>query len=147
MLAKLAQRIGISALVTHGNRVIAVVDGRAGFPSRISNHRYVFERSPGDAGDCSTDSLVFDGDPDAAKDWLKFLLASIPRTQLVEEEEDYLHFECTSLLFRFVDDLEFWLDRRALTIHFCSTARNGRFDFGAQRRRFMAIRRLFEGDC
>jgi len=42
-----------------------------------------------------------------AKEALKEIIRSLPRTKLVEEDESYLHYEFTSLLIRFVDDLSF----------------------------------------
>ena len=43
----------------------------------------------------------------------------------VEEDESYLHYEFTSLLLRFVDDVEFLFDDETKTIHFRSASRTG----------------------
>ena len=80
-----------------------------------------------------------------AKEALKAIVRSLPRTKLVEEDEIYLHFEFTSLLLRFVDDVEFLFDDEAKTIHFRSASRTGRSDFGVNRRRMEDIRKLIEG--
>jgi uncharacterized protein (DUF1499 family) len=80
-----------------------------------------------------------------AKEALKTIVRSLPRTKLVQEDETYLHFEFTSLLFRFVDDVEFLFDDEAKTIHFRSASRTGRSDFGVNRRRMEDIRKLIEG--
>ncbi|MCP9464314.1 MAG: DUF1499 domain-containing protein [Nitrospira sp.] len=80
-----------------------------------------------------------------AKAMLKAALDSLPRTRLVEEDDIYLHYEVTSLLFRFVDDVEFLFDEQAKTIHFRSASRVGYGDFGVNRRRMEEIRRLTEG--
>lgn len=80
-----------------------------------------------------------------AKEALKAIVRSLPRTKLVEEDETYLHFEFTSLLLRFVDDVEFLLDDEAKTIHFRSASRTGHSDFGVNRRRMEDIRELSEG--
>ena len=45
-----------------------------------------------------------------AKEVLKTTIAGLPRTKLIEEDETYLHYEFTSLLLRFVDDVEFLFD-------------------------------------
>lgn len=79
-----------------------------------------------------------------AKEALKAVIQSLPRTKLVEEDETYLHFEFTSLLFRFVDDVEFLLDDEAKTIHFRSASRTGYGDLGVNRRRMEDIRKLIE---
>jgi uncharacterized protein (DUF1499 family) len=87
--------------------------------------------------------LAFVGDADAAMARLKAVLAARRRTRLVVDEADYLHAECTSLIFRFVDDLEFGLDRPGQKIHVRSASRTGKYDLGVNRRRVEAIRRAF----
>ena len=80
-----------------------------------------------------------------AKEALKEIVRSLPRTRLVEGNETYLHYEFTSLLLRFVDDVEFLFDDEAKTIHFRSASRIGHSDFGVNRRRMEEIRKLVEG--
>lgn len=81
-----------------------------------------------------------------AKEALKAAIRALPRAKLVEENESYLHYEITSLLFRFVDDVEFVLDDEGKTIHFRSASRTGYGDFGVNRRRMEVIRSLLPGD-
>ena len=80
-----------------------------------------------------------------AKEALKEAIRSLPRTKLVEEDEAYLHYEFTSLLFRFVDDVEFIFDEVTKTLHFRSASRIGYGDLGANRTRMEEIRRLVDG--
>lgn len=80
-----------------------------------------------------------------AKEALKAALATLPRTKLVEEDDSYIHFECTSLLFRFVDDVEFLFDDETKTVHFRSASRTGYGDLGVNRRRMEEIRSLIDG--
>lgn len=80
-----------------------------------------------------------------AKEALKEVVRSIPRTKLVEEDETYLHYEFTSLLLRFVDDVEFLFDDETKTIHFRSASRTGYGDLSVNRRRMEDIRKLIEG--
>jgi uncharacterized protein (DUF1499 family) len=77
-----------------------------------------------------------------AKEALKEVIRSLPRTKLVEEEESYLHYEFTSLLFRFVDDVEFLFDDETKTIHFRSASRTGYGDMGVNRQRMEQVRTL-----
>lgn len=58
----------------------------------------------------------------------------------MEEDETYLHYECTSLLLRFVDDVEFLFDEPGKIIHFRSASRVGYGDLGVNRRRMEDIR-------
>jgi uncharacterized protein (DUF1499 family) len=77
-----------------------------------------------------------------AKEALKEVIRSLPRTKLVEEDESYLHYEFTSLLLRFVDDVEFLFDDEAKTIHFRSASRTGYGDLGVNRARMEQVRAL-----
>ncbi|MEI8013400.1 MAG: DUF1499 domain-containing protein [Nitrospira sp.] len=79
-----------------------------------------------------------------AKEALKEVIRSMPRTKLVEEDETYLHYEATSLLLRFVDDVEFLLDDETKTIHFRSASRIGYGDLGVNRKRMEQVRALVE---
>lgn len=67
------------------------------------------------------------------------------RTELIQEEEVYLHYEVRSLLFRFIDNVEILFDDASKTIHFRSAARVGYSDFGVNRRRMEEVRSLLEG--
>lgn len=79
-----------------------------------------------------------------AKAVLKTTVAAQPRTKLVEEDETYLHYEFTSLIMRFVDDVEFLFDDDTKTIHFRSASRTGHSDFGVNRKRMEHLRSLIE---
>ena len=80
-----------------------------------------------------------------AKEALKEVIRSLPRTKLVEEDESYLHYEFTSLLLRFVDDVEFLFDDETKTIHFRSASRTGYGDLGVNRTRMEQVRALVGG--
>jgi len=77
-----------------------------------------------------------------AKEALKGIIRSLPRMQLVEEDETYLHYEATSLLLRFVDDVEFLFDDETKTLHFRSASRTGYGDLGVNRKRMEQVRVL-----
>lgn len=80
-----------------------------------------------------------------AKAVLKVVIAGLPRTKLIDEDEVYLHYEFTSLLLRFVDDVEFLFDDETRTIHFRSASRTGYGDLGVNRQRMEDIRSRLEG--
>ena len=71
------------------------------------------------------------------------IINSLPRTRIVTSTADYLHAEFTSALFRFVDDVEFFFDDAAKTIHFRSASRLGYSDLGVNRKRMEDIRQRF----
>ena len=68
------------------------------------------------------------------------LVLELPRTQIVNETADYLHAECRSTLFGFVDDLELHLRPTERIIAIRSAARLGYSDFGVNRRRVESLR-------
>jgi uncharacterized protein (DUF1499 family) len=90
------------------------------------------------------DPIPFEGDADEALARLKSVLAAQPRTTVISGDGNYLRAECASLLFRFVDDVEFLVDPDAKVIHFRSASRAGRSDFGVNRKRIEKIRKDFE---
>ena len=83
--------------------------------------------------------LFFSGTPAEAMADLKKVLSGMPRARIVTATETYLHAEFTSALFRFVDDVEFWLDESASTIHLRSASRVGYSDLGVNRKRIESL--------
>ncbi len=69
---------------------------------------------------------------------------TLPRTTIRTEESGYLHAECASALFGFVDDLELELDQAAGVIHVRSASRVGHSDLGVNRRRVERLRAALE---
>lgn len=65
----------------------------------------------------------------------------MPRTKIVEITDNYLHAECTSAVFRFVDDLEIELRAEGI-IAVRSASRTGYRDFGVNRRRVERLREV-----
>lgn len=86
--------------------------------------------------------LTYKGSPAEARARLKEVLAGFPRVRIATESDNYLHAEFTSLLFRFVDDVEFLIEPGG-TIQVRSASRAGRSDLGVNRARMEAIRRAF----
>jgi len=64
-----------------------------------------------------------------------------PRTHIVTKTHNYLHAEFTSLIFRFVDDVECVIDESTKAIQIRSASRVGYWDFGVNRRRVENLRR------
>lgn len=90
--------------------------------------------------------LTFTGEPAGAWRRLQEVLREYPRTAIITATEDYIHAECTSLVFRFVDDVEFLLDAAGKKVHFRSASRVGRSDLGVNRARMEAIRAAFAAE-
>ena len=88
--------------------------------------------------------IAFSGLVADAHNRLVRIMSQIPRTTLVTENENYLHFECRSRLFRFVDDLEFLIDSDTRVIQVRSASRVGYSDLGVNRARVNQVRDAFE---
>jgi uncharacterized protein (DUF1499 family) len=67
------------------------------------------------------------------------IVREMKRATIVSATPSYLHVEFRSVLFRFVDDVEFVLDDSAGVIHFRSASRTGYYDFGVNRKRMKQI--------
>jgi len=71
---------------------------------------------------------------------LKKALISQSRTVITDETGNTLHAQATSLVFRFVDDVDAILDTDARLIHIRSASRTGYGDFGVNRKRVEMLR-------
>lgn len=89
------------------------------------------------------DPIPYVRNKDEAKKRLLQIIHSMPRSRVVADNQDYLHVEFTSRIFRFVDDTEFYLAVEDAMIHFRSASRMGYSDLGANRKRMETIRSRF----
>ncbi len=87
--------------------------------------------------------LSYIGTMNDARKAVLSVLGSMDRTRVVTEKDDYIHAECKSMLFRFVDDLEFYFDEKEPIIHCRSASRVGYSDFGANKKRVKDFRDKF----
>lgn len=88
--------------------------------------------------------FAWSGDAEATWTRLRSVVNARPDATIVTDSADYMHAEFTTSLLRFVDDVEFLLDRPAGVIHVRSASRVGRSDLGANRRRIEELRAAFQ---
>ena len=67
-------------------------------------------------------------------------MSVVPRTEIIEQTDDYVQAESSSKLLGFVDDLEFYFPKDAKIIQVRSASRLGDSDLGVNRRRIEQIR-------
>ena len=91
------------------------------------------------------DPIRYTGTKGQAKKRLVQVISSMKRSEIITDEGDYIHAEFTSLIFRFVDDVEFSFDDANKLIHFRSASRLGYSDLGVNRKRMEEIRKAFVG--
>ncbi len=85
-------------------------------------------------------SLSYDSEPAMAIANLKQIIESMPRTDIIKEDENYLYAEFTSKIMGYVDDVEFYVDKDANVIQVRSASRLGESDLGVNRKRVETIR-------
>lgn len=112
---------------------------------------------PGEAGRCGPrpncvssmddrkrrhmDPWTYDGSREDAQ----MRLEQAVKKEIVDFRPGYVHAEFRSGLWRFVDDVEFWLPENERVVHFRSASRTGWSDLGANRRRMKRLAAQFTG--
>lgn len=86
------------------------------------------------------ESFRIKGDHNASWSLIQDEIASMPRWRVVTATNNYIHVECKSRIFRFVDDLELYFNPSNGVISIRSASRIGYSDFGANRRRVELLR-------
>ncbi|MEH2040997.1 DUF1499 domain-containing protein [Nostoc sp.] len=86
------------------------------------------------------DPIPYHVDRNAAREILQKVIGVVPRTEIVEQTDNYIHALSKSRIFQFVDDVEFYLPPNESVIHLRSASRVGESDLGVNRRRAEQIR-------
>ena len=87
--------------------------------------------------------ILITASADDTRDIILKALDEFDRVNVTETRADYIHAEFTSLVFRFVDDVEFYFPESksdVVRVDIRSSSRVGRSDLGANRKRMEAIR-------
>ncbi len=95
-----------------------------------------------DVADSAHRIAAFEVAVPAAQAWqaARSAVVALPRTKIVSESDGYLHAECASALFGFIDDLELHLRPAQNLIAVRSASRLGYSDLGVNRRRVEKLR-------
>ena len=148
--SRILRRVFLLGLISIGGLYVISFSGRA--PAKIGVINGKLAACP-DSPNCvstqATDSeqkmspiaLTVAGDSgQAAIEKIKAVIEKhFSRAKLVSEKANYLRYEFTSLIFRFVDDVEFLIDTDKQRIDFRSAARVGHSDLGKNRKRMQEI--------
>ncbi|MEH2325316.1 MAG: DUF1499 domain-containing protein [Nostoc sp.] len=86
------------------------------------------------------DPIPYHIDRNAARKTLLKALTVVPRTEIIEQTDNYIHALSKSRIFKFIDDVEFYFPPNEPVIHVRSSARVGESDLGVNRRRLEQIR-------
>lgn len=84
-------------------------------------------------------------DPQAALNALVPVIEAMPRTEIVEQADGYLHATATSAFFGFVDDLELYADSATGVLQARSVSRLGDSDLGVNAKRLAALHDQLKG--
>ena len=107
-------------------------------PADLGVHNGVLSPCPSAAHCARADWPV--ADPAAALAALVPVIQAMPRTELLEQGDGYLHATASSALFGFVDDLELYADASRGVLQARSVSRLGDSDLGVNEKRLSALR-------
>ena len=82
--------------------------------------------------------------PDQAWPAIVQAVSELPGSKILDQTETYLHAECSSRVFGFVDDLELHLRADHGLVAVRSASRVGYWDLGANRNRIEKLRRRLQ---
>lgn len=74
-----------------------------------------------------------------AKTQLKTILKTMKNAKFVLQDDFSIHYEFTTKVGKFTDDVHFYFDTKNKEIHFRSASRKGYHDMGANKRRMKKI--------
>jgi len=83
-------------------------------------------------------------DPKTSWDIVQKMVGSLSRTKIVSADNNNIHAECRSMIFRFVDDLTLNLTPSNGIIHIRSASRIGYSDLGVNRHRVESLRKKLQ---
>jgi len=86
------------------------------------------------------------GNPDVSWPRIRDTISAMPRWRIVAATDTYIHAECKSRVFGFVDDLELLLNLSNGVISIRSASRIGYSDLGANRRRVELLRQALKAE-
>lgn len=130
------------------DRLIALLLALALFAPTDAMPQRTLPRCPDTPNCVSTDAeresqrmaaVPFTDSPASALARAKAALLAESRSKIVAQEQDWLKAQCTSFLFRFVDDVEVIVDAGTRTFRFRSASRVGSSDLGVNRKRMERI--------
>jgi len=87
--------------------------------------------------------LPLDSSVEDAKRKMIEIIKSMSRTEILENEDNYIRAKFTTFLFKFKDDVEFYFDEEDNLIHIRSQSRIGGFDWNKNRNRVKKIKKKF----
>ena len=91
--------------------------------------------------------ILVSADPDETREIILKTLDEFSRVKVTETQPNYIRAEFTSMIFRFVDDVEFYFptsESEVVRIDIRSASRVGSSDLGVNRKRMEAIRDKIE---
>lgn len=95
------------------------------------------------AGEHYIEPIKYQASRQHAYDAMMGVLRHMKRVKIITSDENYIHAECRSRIFRFVDDLELYFPENEQIIHVRSASRVGYSDMGVNRKRVEGIRGFF----
>lgn len=145
-LARLVPLAGTTVVLAACSGSLGAVTspGRPLAPCPSSPNCVSTEAPASDAGHAMP-AVPFADAPASAQARARAALLAEPRTAITLEAAGYLRAEATSLLFRFVDDVEIVVDSTGRVFRFRSASRLGESDLGVNRKRMQRVSERLAG--
>jgi uncharacterized protein (DUF1499 family) len=143
--------LAVLALIATTVVALSLASRRRPFSGLVDGHLRPCPTSPNCAssvcgdGNHEADPLPVYGDPQSEFERLVGLTQALPRTELLQLTEDYAHFEMSTRILQFRNDLELHLDAPGHLIQLRSASRVGHSDFGSNQATLEHLRALFQG--
>lgn len=135
--ALIAMSFSLTGCWWAGSKAGGVVDGKLA-PCPDSPNCVSTQADPADSYH-RMEPIPMTASPEETQAAILAAIASMPRSTTITTEPGYIHAEFRSALWRFVDDVEFYIDTDAGQIHFRSASRVGYGDAGVNRKRMNAL--------
>jgi uncharacterized protein (DUF1499 family) len=134
--------LGLALLSTTAQRPdnLGVVNGRLAAMPDSPNAVSSFADDP----EMRLEPIPYASSSKAVIEEIAAVIRSLPRTTIIEQTDNYLYVEFRSLIFRYVDDVEFFADDETQQVQFRSASRVGYSDLGVNRRRMERILELLK---
>ena len=126
----------LSSCNSRSNRELGIVDSRLTFCPSSPNCVSSDTENP----DQQVKPFELKIPPEKAWGMLVKQVLQLPRTKVVRQDARYLHVECRSQIFGFVDDVEFHLRPEGNIVAVRSSSRTGYYDFEVNRSRIEKLR-------
>lgn len=94
--------------------------------------------------DKRVEPLLFKGTLEESKKNIENIIKEFEGAKIITNEKNYIHVVFSTKIMKYKDDVEFFFDESSKIIEFRSASRIGKSDLGMNRKRYEAIKELYQ---